>query len=258
MSTVALQQLREQLYELEFDFLPDNLETLLHEQSHKERPLVEALTSLLDCEITQRRQRAAKMRLKLSRVPNQKTLQSFESDRLDGITATQLNELATRRYIEHKDNVVFMGPSGLGKTHLLTALCRDACLAGHTAYFLTCTELVEQLTKAKHNMRLKRKLATLSKPHLLAIDEVGYHPMSREEAHLFFELIAARYERGTIILSTNKTFGQWAELMSEQAIATASLDRLLHHAHVFVLKGESYRLKDRMKLGLVPRTQQQN
>jgi DNA replication protein DnaC len=82
--------------------------------------------------------------------------------------------------------------------------------------------------------------------------------MSREEAHLFFKLIAVRYERGTIILSTNKTFGQWAELMSEQAIATASLDRLLHHAHVFVLKGDSYRLKDRMKLGLVPRTQQQN
>ncbi len=173
-----------------------------------------------------------------------KTLQEFETERLEGISTVQFNELATRRYIGYKDNVVFMRPSGLGKTHLLTALCRDACLAGHTAYFLSCTELIEQLTKAKHNMRLKRKLATLSKPHLLAIEEVGYHPMSREEAHLFFELIATCYERGSIIL-------QWAKLMSEQAIATASLDRLLHHAHVFILKGDSYRLKNRMKLGLV-------
>ena len=255
MSAVILEQLKTQLEELEFDFLPGSLESFLHEESRQERPLLETLTSLFDSEISQRRQRAGKMRLKLARLPEIKRLEDFETENLEGISKKKLLELTTLSFIPQKENLVFMGPSGLGKSHLLAALCRQACLAGHTAYFLTCTELIEQLTKAKLNMRLKRKLTTLCKPHVLAIDEVGYHPLSQEEAHMFFELVAARYEKGSMMVSTNKSFGQWTELMSEQAIATATLDRLLHHAHVFIMKGESYRLKNRMKLGLVPRNQ---
>lgn len=252
MSEAILEQFKGQLAELEFDFLPGDLDSFLHEESRQERPLLETLTSLFDCEISQRRQRAAKMRLKLSRLPEIKRLEDFKTDNVEGISRKQINELATLQFIDRKDNLVFLGPSGLGKSHLLMALCRHACLEGHTAYFLTCTELVEQLAKAKYNRQLKRKLTTLCKPHVLAVDEIGYQKLSPEEAHLFFQLVAARYEKGTMLISTNKSFGQWTELMSEQAIATATLDRLLHHAQVFILKGESYRLKNRMKLGLVP------
>lgn len=252
MSAVILEQLKHQLEELNFDFLPGNLDSFLHEESRKERPLLETLTSLFDCEITQRRQRASKMRLKLARLTEIKRLDDFDSEHPEGITKKQIADLSGLSFINRKENIVFMGPSGLGKSHLVSGLCREACLAGHTAYFLTCTELIEQLTKAKVQMRLKRKISTLCKPHVLAIDEVGYHPLTQEEAHLFFEIVAARYEKGSMLISTNKSFGEWTELMSEQAIATATLDRLLHHAYVFILKGESYRLKNRIKLGLVP------
>ncbi len=255
MSAVLVEQLRTQLEELEFDFLPGEIESFLHEESRLERPLLETLTGLLDCEITQRRQRAAKMRLKLSRLPEIKRLEDFETDNVEGVSRKKLDELAMLVFIKRKENIVFMGPSGLGKSHLLIGLCHKACLAGNTAYFLTCTELIEHLSKAKHNMRLKRKLATLCNPHLLAIDEVGYQNLTQDEAHLFFQLVAARYEKGSMIISTNKSFGQWAELMSEQAIAMATLDRLLHHSHVIILKGESYRLKNRLKLGLVPQSE---
>ena len=145
-----------------------------------------------------------------------------------------------------------MGPGGLGKTHLLYALAHKACLEGFTAYHITGSQLKEELVKAKLQNRLTRKLKALSKPRLLAIDELGYEQFNADEASLLFQLVAQRYEKGSIILTTNKSFGQWGELMADNAIATAILDRLLHHALVFVLKGESYRLKNRSKLGLVP------
>lgn len=252
MSVVLIEQLKTQLSELDFDFLVGGIESFLHEESRQERPLLETLTSLFDCEITQRRQRAAKMRLKLARLPEIKRLEDFNTEYLEGISRKKLDELAMLTFVKRKENIVFMGPSGLGKSHLLIGLCHKACLEGNTAYFLTCSELIEQLVKAKHNMRLKRKLATLCKPHVLGIDEVGYQKLTQDEANLFFQLVATRYEKGSIIISTNKSFGQWSELMGEQAIATATLDRLLHHSHVIILKGESYRLKDRIKLGLVP------
>jgi len=145
-----------------------------------------------------------------------------------------------------------MGPSGLGKTHILSALVYKACSEGYTAYFMSAQEIIEELLKAKRQNRLKRKLASFCKPHLLSIDEIRYETLSKEEATLFFNLVAARYEKSSIVLTTNKTFGQWGELMGDNAIATATLDRLLHHAEVIIMKGEIYRVKKRTKLGLVP------
>jgi len=207
---------------------------------------------LFDLEWTQRRERAAKTRLKLSRLPAIKHIDDFKVDEVEGISRKKLAELASLAFIERKDNAVLMGPSGLGKTHILSALVYKACLEGYTAYFLTAQELIEELIKAKRQNRLKRKLKSLCKPHLLAIDEIGYETLTKEEATLFFNLVAARYEKASIILTTNKSFGQWGELMGDNAIATATLDRLLHHAEVIIMKGESYRIKNRSKLGLIP------
>ena len=251
-TTAALEILRHNLTELNLGFIHSSIDTFLHDESRKERSLLETLCDLFDHEVTLRRQRAAKMRLKLSRLPAIKQITDFTIDEVEGISGKKLAELSSLAFVERKDNLVLMGPSGLGKTHILSALVYKACCDGYTAYFMTAQELLEELLKAKKQNRLKRKLATLCKPHLLAIDEIGYETFTKECATLFFSLVAARYEKASIILTTNKTFGEWGELMGDNAIASATLDRLLHHAEVIIMKGESYRIKKRSKLGLVP------
>lgn len=251
MSTATLDILKYQLETLNMDFLLGYIDTFLHQEALNERGLMETLCDMFEHEITQRKQRAAKTRLKLSRLPCVKSIDEFNIDEVEGITRKRLSELAGLSFIKRADNLVLMGPSGLGKTHLLQALVYKACVEGHMAYYMTCQEIIEELVKAKHQNRLKRKLISLSKPHLLAIDEIGYQTLTNEEAALLFQLVANRYEKGSIVITTNKTFGQWGELMGDNAIATATLDRLLHHAEVIILKGESYRLKKRSKLGLV-------
>lgn len=252
MNNASLDILKHQIGELGLEFILGGLDTFLHREASAERPFTESLSELLDLEISQRKQRAAKTRLKISNIPAAKSLEDYDTEALEGITRKQLNELESLAFIERRENVVLMGPSGLGKSHILCALCRKACLEGYTAYHLTCQELMESLKKAKQLNRLSRKLKALCKPRLLAIDEIGYQNLTVEEAPLLFQLVAERYEKGSIIVTTNKNFGQWGELMGENAIATATLDRLLHHSLIYVLKGESYRLKNRMKLGLVP------
>ena len=150
-----------------------------------------------------------------------------------------------------KTHAMLLGASGLGKTHLMSALAYEACVKGYTAYFVSSTNLIESLSHARMQNKLQRKLTWLKKPHVLVIDEVGYENFSAEQANLFFQLVNARYEQGSIMITTNKPFGKWSEIMSDDAIATATLDRLLHHAHVISLKGDSYRMKDRIKTGVV-------
>jgi len=253
MSTVAaLEILKYNLTELNLGFVHSSIDTFLHDESRKDRPLLETLCDLFDHEVTQRRQRAAKTRLKLSRLPAIKQIGDFNIDEVEGISNKKLAELGSLAFVGRNENVVLMGQSGLGKTHILSALVYKACCEGYTAYFMTAQEIIEELLKAKKQNCLKRKLTTLCKPHLLAIDEIGYETFTREGAALFFNLVAARYEKASIILTTNKTFGEWGELMGDNAIASATLDRLLHHAEVVIMKGESYRIKKRSKLGLVP------
>ena len=140
-----------------------------------------------------------------------------------------------------------MGPSGVGKTHLLLGLGRKACMNGYSAYYMSCQDLMEILIKAKSHNSIKNKLRWFKKPHVLLIDEIGYENLSPEQANLFFQLISTRYESGSIILTTNRPFAQWGTLLADDAIATATIDRLLHHALIFSMKGESYRMKDRLK-----------
>jgi DNA replication protein DnaC len=134
---------------------------------------------------------------------------------------------------------------------LMLALAHKACLNGFTVWYTSCIDLMENLTNAREQGRLKRRLTWLRKPHLILVDEVGYENLTKEQANLFFQMINTRYEQGSVIITTNKPFGRWAEILDDEAIATATIDRLLHHAHVLSLKGDSYRMKDRLKIGIV-------
>lgn len=247
--------LEENLRELGLTSLVEYLDTFLHEESTLDRPLTESLLSLFNYELTQRKQRTAKIRLNMSGLPVTKTLEEFELSEIEGISGKQLQTLGSLSFVDRKENVVLMGQSGLGKSHILYALCYKACLEGLSVYQTTCQELMEKLLKAKQQNRLSAKIKSLCNLKILAIDEIGYQNLSAEEASLFFQLISKRYEKGSLIVTTNKAFGQWGELLGDPAIATATLDRLLHHSSVFILKGESYRLKKRKALGLVPNFQ---
>lgn len=238
--------------DLGLEFMAAGLESFLESQTRQDNTLAQSLADLMEIESLPRKERAARSRVKLSGMPVIKRLEDFELDWLKGgMTPRQLAELSSLAFVPRKENLILMGPSGLGKTHLMLALAHKACLTGHTVWYTSCIDLMEDLTRSREHGRLKRRLTWMRKPHIILIDEVGYEELTREQANLFFQVVNARYEHGSIILTTNKSFGRWAEIMGDEAIATATLDRLLHHAHVFSLKGDSYRMKDRMKIGVV-------
>ena len=238
--------------ELGLSFMAAGLESFLAEKSRKDVPLTEAIADLIELEYIPRKERMARTRLKVSGLPQVKHLEDFDlSWPKGGLTERKFKELSSLSFISRKENVILMGPSGLGKTHLLLALAYKACMSGYTAYFLSCMDLTERLLRARETNKLKRKLQWFRKPHLLVIDEVGYENLNQEQATVFFQLINTRYEHGSIIITTNKPFSKWGEMMSDDAVATATLDRLLHHSHVISLKGDSFRMKDRLKVGVV-------
>ena len=209
------------------------------------------LERVLDAEARARQERKVDMLMKLATMPTVKTLEQFDWNAAPGAPKAQILELAHLGFIERAQNIVLIGPSGVGKTHVALAIAHRAVTAGHKVRFLTAADLMLQLSTAKAQGRLKEYFnrAVLG-PKLLVVDEIGYLPFGREEANLFFQVVAKRYERGSMVLTSNLPFTQWAAtLADDQTLTAAMLDRLLHHAHIVQITGESFRLKDKRKAG---------
>jgi DNA replication protein DnaC len=216
------------------------------------------LVRALEAEWHGRYQRGVEGRLKQARLPWLKTLDQFDFDFQPSIDRKTIRELAGGSFIERAHNVVLLGPPGVGKTHIAIALGVKAVETGYSALFLTLESLMARLIRARHENRLERTLQQLTYPRLLILDELGYLPLSREEASLFFRLLVRRYERGSLIVTSNKSFADWGEVFNDQVLATAILDRLLHHATTLNIKGESYRLREKRKAGLLGRRPKPN
>ena len=212
------------------------------------------LERLLKTELDGRHERAKQTLLKLATLPAIKTLEEYDFDFAKGTPKAQIQELATLAFIERAENVVLLGPSGVGKTHVALALAYRAVMARIKTRFITAADLMLQLAAARRKEQLTSYFnrAVLG-PKLLVIDELGYLPFGRDEANLLFQVIAKRYERGSIVITSNLAFSHWATTLADDATLTAALlDRLLHHGHIVSLKGESYRLKDKRKAGISP------
>ena len=216
-----------------------------------ETSFADFLEAVLGAERAARTERVRQTLLKLATLPAIKTLESFDFSFASGAPRTQIQELATLSFIERAENIVLLGPSGVGKTHLAVALGHRAVMAGIKTRFLTAADLMLQLGAAKAQGRLKEYFnRAVIGPKLLIVDELGYLPFGRAEANLFFNVVARRYEHGSMVLTSNLPFTQWATtLADDQTLTAAMLDRLLHHAHIVQISGESYRLKDKRKAG---------
>lgn len=249
-----MMELASLLEKLKMDHLEAQLDSVCEQAAEHDLDYKDFLARALETEWQGRFQRGIESRLRLARFPWVKTIEQFDFDFQPSLDRRQVRELAGLSFVERAHNVVILGPPGVGKTHLSISLGVKAVEAGYSALFLTLEQLMTRLMKALKENRLERSLQQLTYPKVLIIDEIGYLPLSQTEASLFFRLITRRYERASMIVTSNKSFLDWGEVFNDHVLATAVLDRLLHHATTLNIKGESYRLKEKRKAGLLGRS----
>ena len=238
--------LAQHLDELKLPYLLRHHADLARESAARNWDHVEYLRRLIEGQYTERRQRTIERRVKAARFPVLKTFDQFQWDWPKKINRLQVQNLFRLGFVAEKANVVLLGTVGVGKTHLATALGYAACQEGHSVLFVDAISVINDLAAAQKRGLLKRQLRRYLGPDVLILDEIGYLPIDQHGADLLFQVISQRYEHGSLIVTTNKPFKQWASIFSNDGtIASAVLDRLLHHAETVVIEGSSYRMKDR-------------
>lgn len=229
--------------------IPEIIHQHAEEASKANISYLEFLDKLLAEELLAKHDRFIQTRTRLAHLPFRKTLDQFDFAFQPSVDERRIRDLATLRFVEHQENLIFLGPPGVGKTHLAVALGLEAIKRRYTVYFITAHDLVQTLQSAHLTNTIKQKIKMFIKPDLLIIDEIGYRKMDETAAHFFFQIVSERYERGSILLTSNKTFGAWGDIFGDSVLATAILDRLLHHSSTVNIKGESYRIKEKKKAG---------
>ena len=239
-------RLIENLNYLKLKYVLEHHRTAAQEAAQNATGYTEFLDQLIAGEADQRYQAMIERRIKQARLPLIKALDQFQWTHPKKINQQQIKHLFQLNFITNKANVLFIGTAGLGKTHLAIALTHHACLSGHTALFATAIDIVNELSAAQKTGRLPQAMKKYVNPSILAIDELGYLAIDNHGADLLFQVISHRYERGSIILTSNRHFKAWPTIFNNDSmIASAILDRILHHSEVIVIEGKSYRMKDR-------------
>ncbi|MEK6385770.1 MAG: IS21-like element helper ATPase IstB [Paraburkholderia tropica] len=256
--TPQLERLTVLCKQLNLLHLPTQIAHLGQMAAKRELGYLDFLEQALKDEAMARAERMRRMLTRLAGFPAIKTLDEFDFEFALGVPKALVLELGSLAFVERAENVVLLGPSGVGKTHLAVALGYRATQAGFRTRFITAADLLMQLTTALRRNQLEETIKRITKPYkLLIIDEMGYLPMDREQANLLFQVVAKRYETGSLVLTSNLPFGQWDQTFADDATLTAALlDRLLHHAHVVPISGDSYRLKEKRQAGMINRIPQ--
>lgn len=232
---------------LRLSTVPALYEALADKATKSNLSYEEFLALLLEKEVSNKTNTSVQRRISSAKFPFTKTLEEFDFSFQPSLNEKEIIRLALLEFVEKKENVIFLGAPGVGKSHLAIALGIKACLALLRIHFTTAQALIKDLVLAEKEGALVDKLAYFSRLHLLIIDEVGFMPISNHEANLLFQLIAIRYEKGSIILTSNFNFDDWGRFFPDSVVASAIIDRLVHHAHIFSVSGASYRIKDKLK-----------
>jgi DNA replication protein DnaC len=245
----------ENLGRLRLGRVVEQLDALLSEAARGEPTYLDFLDGILREEVGAKQRKRIAMGIQIAHFPTVKTLDDFDFKFQPSVDQKLVRELAVSSYVANAENVLVFGPPGVGKTHLAIGLGRAAVEAGYTVLFTSATALLGALSKAETEGQLAERLAFYAKPKLLVIDELGYLPFEKRSAHLFFQLVARRYEKGSMVITTNQVVTQWGTVFGDEVLAAAILDRLLHHSFTLMIQGESYRLKQKRKAGLLGRSE---